>query len=137
MRVRIQRAKIVGTDTWVEGTYFPPENTIISHEPTTFSGGYTDYSVVPETVGDYTGVVDKHGTRIFEGDIVKIKYGRLCTIIWFSSPTHNGWDLQPINTVENCLHTKCPDAFDLYKEENLEVVGNIYDNLELLEGNNE
>lgn len=135
MRERIQRAKTVGTNTWIEGTYFPPENTMISHELSVFNYAYMDYVVVPETVGDYTGIVDKHGTRVFEGDIVKTKYGRLCIVVWFFSPSHNGWDLQPINTVENCLHMKCPDAYDLYREENLEVVGNVHDNPELLEDN--
>ena len=31
MRVRIQRAKVEDTNIWVEGTYFPPANTLIAH----------------------------------------------------------------------------------------------------------
>lgn len=92
-----------------------------------------EYEVVPETVGQYTGLTDKNGEKIFEGDIVKTKYGRLCIVVWFSSQACNGWDLETIRTVENCVHTKYPDAIDLYKKENLEIVGNIHDNPELLE----
>lgn len=94
---------------------------------------YKHIWVLPETVGQYTGLTDKHGKKIFDGDIVKTKYGRLCIVVWFSSPAHNGWDLHPVNTVENCIRTKCPDAYDLYTEENLEVIGNVIDNPELLE----
>jgi uncharacterized phage protein (TIGR01671 family) len=88
--------------------------------------------IIPETLGQWTGLMDKNGVKIFEGDIVKTKYGRLCIVVWFSSQVCNGWDLKTICTVENCVHTKCPDSIDLYKKENLEVLGNIHDNPELL-----
>lgn len=86
----------------------------------------------PETIGQFTGLTDKNGKKIFEGDIVKTKYGRLCIVVWFLSQEYNGWDLEPIRTFENCVRTKPPESIDLYKKDNLEVIGNIHDNPELM-----
>lgn len=71
--------------------------------------------------------------HIFEGDIVRTKYGRLCIIIWFSNNSFTGWDLKPILTQEN-LDNDPPDEYDLFLPENLEVIGNVHSNPELLKG---
>lgn len=89
--------------------------------------------VIPETVGQYTGLTDKNGTKIFEGDIIKIKkYGK---IIGHSNV--NGFDifvviyepamfrLENIHRAFN-LVGKCGKGIDY------EVIGNIHDNPELL-----
>lgn len=86
--------------------------------------------VITETVGQFTGLTDKNGKKLFEGDIVKTKYGRLCFVEWRSTPCFYGFDLSVFanwNTLD-----KAPSGWDLYVPENLEVVGNIHDNAELL-----
>ena len=93
---------------------------------------YDDSQIVDGTIGRYTGLKDKNNKKIFEGDIVKTKYGRLCIMVWFQSPVHCGWDFDPILTAENC-RLKPPTPYDLFYSVNLEVVGNIHDNPELLE----
>ena len=131
MRERIQRAKTVGTNTWIEGTYFPPENTMISHEQNTFNGAYIDYVVVPETVGDYTGVMDKHNTRVFEGDIVRIDEDVKAMFKIHDGPIVYGRGGFYINNFDT-LNSLCAVA-SFNGVLRGEVIGNIHDNPELLE----
>lgn len=84
--------------------------------------------VMPETVGQYTGLSDKFDKHIFEGDIVKTKYGRVCRAVWFESEQYCGWDFKPMNGKKDR-----PDKWDLFFWRNLEVIGNIHDNPELTE----
>lgn len=88
-----------------------------------------NHLVDPKTVGEYTGLTNEKGTKIFEGDIVKTKYGRLCEVKWFASPCSHCWDLFPIEATH-----KAPDSYDVWASKNLEVVGNVFDNPKLLEG---
>lgn len=84
------------------------------------------YGVVdPETVGQYTGLADKNGTKIFEGDIVIADA--------LSEP-------RKVEFVDNeywcafCLVAANDECDYLFEYGNVEVVGNIYDNPELLQG---
>lgn len=136
MREILFRGKRKDNGEWVYGkvvsfwdkTLIVPKSTNTCHKAEVIPG----YEVIPETVGQYIGRDDKNGEKIFEGDIVKTKFGRLCIVVWYSSSAHCGWDLQPINTANNVVKTKPPTAIDLYDSENLEVVGNVRDNPELL-----
>lgn len=79
----------------------------------------------PDTLCEHTRMSDKNGKPIFENDIVKTKYGRLCVVMFFQSPLHNGWDLKPVNIQENLA---LPAAYNgPWREEDLEVVGNMHD----------
>lgn len=95
----------------------------------TFDGKAT--TINPETVGQWTGLVDENGIKIFEGDIVRTEFGRICVVQWFSSPGYCGWDLSAINTVYNINCTRPPHPNHLFASRCLKVIGNKWDNPEL------
>lgn len=78
--------------------------------------------VKPETVGQFTGLTDKNGKRIFEGDILS-EHGRLFVVAWDQK-----WAQFRLQHIGRCIQ---------YPEWNrgvqMEIVGNILDNPELLE----
>lgn len=131
MREILFRGKV--TDgSWIYGNYIYAPGNVEVHSICDPDFPYDWYEVNRHTLEQYTGLIDKNDTKIFEGDIVRTKYGRLCIVAWFSSDACVGWDLIPVDTVENICHKKCSDSYDIYKKDNLEVIGNIHDNPELM-----
>ena len=84
--------------------------------------GECDY-VLSETVGQFTGLTDKNGKKIFEGDI--LKFGD-CGIypVW--------WDAD-FFTFGSCWFSDF-DPLYKYDRNKIEVIGNIHDNPELIGG---
>lgn len=100
---------------WVYGSYvfdYDKRSMILvtgySHTGSAFSGCYL---VEPDTAGQFTGLFDKNGKEIYEGDVLKSK--DLQSIVEWDS-YKCGW-----NIVEYGIHL-------------FEIIGNIYDNPELI-----
>lgn len=75
--------------------------------------------VIPDTIGQFTGLHDKNGKEIYFDDIVRNKYGDIGCVIWFSD-----WSLR--------VDWGGGDIHFIEPEWGLEVIGNIHDNPELL-----
>lgn len=89
------------------------------------------WSVIPETVGQYTGIKDSEGNKIFEGDIVDDKKHKIKGIVGYCSPCFCVQE-KPTNRYFNLgLGEIYPENSKL---ENTVVIGNIHDNPELIKG---
>lgn len=89
------------------------------------------HEVIPETVGQYTGLKDKNGKLIFEGDIIRTKkYGRV-----IAHSNVRDYDIFIITYVPAVFRLEnIHRAFNLVGNSvDYEVIGNIHDNPELLE----
>ena len=121
MREILFRGKSISTDKWVFGD-FVSDACGISHEGYLNEYGEVGYImtyVIPETVGQFTGLTDKNGKKIFEGDILKNEYDDIETVEYF----HNRF-----------IPFAPPFAFDSWHENEIEIIGNVHDNSELLKG---
>ena len=83
--------------------------------------------VLPETVCQFTGLYDKNSMKIFEGDIVE-RGGR----IWLVEYSNKYGQFMMTTYTEKGISWS--RSFDLIPPDWCEVIGNIYDNPELLEG---
>lgn len=92
------------------------------------SRGGSEY-VKPETVGQFTGLYDKNGKEIYEGDIVS--NGHRNYSISFS--LRYGWMLTMENFGYSIRNETTDSSFDNAIIDGVAVIGNVYDNPELLD----
>ena len=90
--------------------------------------------VIPETVGQFTGLHDKNGTKIFEGDVVKgvartmqVTFRQDACQFWLIWEDHNG-----MKRYESLIATYGDDT-DYFANDNIEAIGNIYEHPNLLQ----
>lgn len=139
MREILFRGKRKDNGEWVQGFYAIQSNhacfqSALKHTSFILKdefmdwglGGLAEYEVIPETVGQYTGLTDKNGEKIFEGDIIAKGFERY-EIKWNAEQMR--WGIYSDN-YEVAGFTK-------FSEPYFEVIGNIYDNPELLRSENE
>lgn len=140
MREILFRAKRLDNGEWVEGYFVKKidplfkteicfiliqeyDKSCIDGTPTVLKSEMTWYRVIPETVGQYTGLTDKNGKKIFEGDILRLDYIGVNAFVAFDKEKFGvlrGWHKKfvPLDVLANAT---------------LEVIGNIHDKPELLE----
>lgn len=139
MREILFRGKRIDNGEWVEGNLFISDNATFI-----VCGSWyvkIEFEVIQESVSQYTGIKDKNGIRIFDGDIVK---DTICEfkkgVVKFRTGTfdsgiykYNGWVVEDKDgdVDHNPLIQYEKDSFGCGY--GFEIIGNIYDNPELLE----
>lgn len=130
MRERLFRGKRVDNGEWIVGGFLQDDDGktyIVGYEHRGGIDGMIDaelilWEVIPETVGQYIELPDKNGKKIFEGDIVRDAETSEVGKIFFDKYT-----AMFVIGFENTIA-------DFNASYSLEVIGNIYDNPELIGG---
>ena len=126
--IGLYRGKRIDNGEWIEGFYFvqlfrdKPEE-VVSHKIKPLGG--MGHEVDPDTIGECTGLKDKYGKLIFEGDA--LTYGRYGKVWCENLPVEwderfGGWSTPELHRLSELSGFEC------------EIIGNIHDNPELLKG---
>ena len=135
MREILFRGKRVDNGEWIQGdiVQFPVHGVvrIVEQEPS-----YKDAEVDSDTVGQYTVLTDKNGRKIFEGDIIHLEYSQV-----FFGGEYFGEYTAEVSYKEGCFITdginngdEIETPLSGFDNDELEIIGNIHDNPELLGG---
>ena len=103
---------------------------LTSREPHIWTDPYTSHIINPETIGQYTGLKDKNGKEIYEGDIVKSISGKVGYVIFLQQGM--GYVVVWDNCDTRLGHRNRGGGYEC--DGSIEVIGNIYDNPELVKG---
>ncbi len=126
MREILYRGKRKDNGEWVYGYYLPYHAVKDTNGKDVFAQIFVEPDekhpkgwaiVTAETVGQYTGLKDKNGTKIFEGDILECQ-------IWFECGCYPHSEI-------SYREVTMPDIYMVNIDHNIEVVGNKFDNPEL------
>lgn len=132
IREVIFRGKRTDNGEWIEGSLLgidwcdkPSTYSIAPNTPVSVF-----YSVIPETVGQYTGLTDRNGTKIFEGDIVHCvsKLDSADMVVIFECGQFRMILAEKYHEYQTNVGYYDINCFAK------EVIGNIHDNSELLKG---
>lgn len=138
------RGKRVDNGEWIEGSFVKYTDYDGDKVYLIYASNGNPNNIIPETVGQFTGLTDKNGKKIFEGDIVKVSYiekrdyqgikyddesERIETVVYNEKTACFMLEIDNEGiTMFRPLHDFGNNVFI----KSIEVIGNIFDNPELL-----
>lgn len=122
------RAKRIDNREWVVGDLNQHD---IHHGTAILQNGVINNAVILETVGQYTGLKDKNGKEIYEGDVVAYIYMMSDDV---DATAKIEWCTEDASFVLVNDKQYIYEDFDSDSCQNCEVIGNIHDNSTLLDG---
>ncbi len=136
MREILFRGKRTDNGEWETGSLVIVRGGL-TDEKTYITDKMTGYNtpVIPETVGQFTGLTDKNGTKIFEGDIVRgtKRWDRIRGVVRFGAYHASGLGFYIEWKRGRFEFNVLNSDFILWINNGIKVIGNIHDNPELLE----
>lgn len=121
--------------SWVYGDLCTPANRFISIRENryTYNGiSHEEYEVDEDTIGQFTGLTDKKGRDIYEGDVLRINNGAvICLLVVTWNAEVGSWCLRFKEELKE--GTRPLGRWLCDRDYDIELTGNIYDNKELWE----
>ena len=143
MREILFRGKRKDNGKWIIGNFVSYSDYDGDKAYLIYASNGNPNEVIPESVGQFTGLCDKNGKKIFEGDIVKNDWCFMCgnSVIKFGQykPLDMGNEYQQGHLGFYLEHIHKADKRSVRKDivyfaNNCEIIGNIHDNPEFLKG---
>lgn len=131
MKERLFKGKRKDTGEWTEGYFFKIWDRVFLLWGMTGDSPNME-EVIPETVGQYTGLLDKHGNKIFEDDIIKVNITQAEDRKTYGDCAYK---IGVIVYNEDFALFTCKNNFMNFTNwafNDYEVIGNFHDNKELL-----
>ena len=119
-------------DDWETDYAILPNGIVIEMYDNGFGEGYSVHNLDNIEVLQFTGFKDKSGKEIYEGDILRYRFPYDGRIIHISSVSY--LEIQSSFGIVDLYGNNIP-LYDIACKEYVEVIGNIYENKELLKGN--
>lgn len=137
MRIIKFRAISLETGKWAYGSLVPKDDGYYILCSTSTSEYFI--KVDPETIGQFLGMCDVNGNEIYEDDIItedrypfyndgELNY--IGEVVWFENTFSFGYILRCVNTKVRGISDGIPE--DIEEDMELKIIGNIYDNPEIL-----